>query len=128
MVAGQADVLQGPVAERVQVVSGGRAAQPVGDAVGLPVNRGHDTLSGENLMLAGYAAPVCPNVTGSTIALCYRRVTRIWRGAGVCLRTVTQGGPTPSLDHLVGPTKQCRRHGKAKHLCGLEVDDQLHFG
>ena len=33
----------------------------------------------------------------------------------------------PSLDHLVGDSKQRRRNGEAKCLGGFEVDDQLEF-
>ncbi len=42
------DVLQGAVAERIQFGAASRAAQPIGKAVGLPVDRRHDTLSGGN--------------------------------------------------------------------------------
>jgi hypothetical protein len=33
-----------------------------------------------------------------------------------------------SLDHLVGASDERRRHGEAKRLCGLEIDDELEFG
>lgn len=40
----QSDVFQSPVAERGQFIARGCAIQPVGDALGLPVDRGHDSL------------------------------------------------------------------------------------
>jgi hypothetical protein len=42
-------------------------------------------------------------------------------------RTLQQAAvQTPDLfDHLVGNRKQRRRHSKAEHPSGLEVDDQL---
>jgi hypothetical protein len=33
-----------------------------------------------------------------------------------------------SFDHLVSGHKKGLRHGKAEHLCGLEVDNQLELG
>src|SRR5450432_1335437 len=32
------------------------------------------------------------------------------------------------FDDLVGPSEQCRRHGEAHRLGGLEIDDQLILG
>ena len=37
-------------------------------------------------------------------------------------------GCNPSLDQLVGATKERKRHGEAERPSGLEVDDQLDPG
>src|SRR5262249_61316425 len=35
---------------------------------------------------------------------------------------------TRSLDHLIGSHEKIVRHGQAKRLCCLEIDDYLEFG
>jgi hypothetical protein len=39
--------------------------------------------------------------------------------------TRADAAKAPLLDDLVGAAEQSCRHGKAKHSCGLHVDEQL---
>jgi hypothetical protein len=39
--------------------------------------------------------------------------------------TIKPSGRRPSFDDLVGATEQRRRHGEAKRLGGLQIDDEL---
>src|ERR1700730_1328857 len=43
------------------------------------------------------------------------------------VRSVPNSEVAASFNHLVGSGEQCRRHGEAKCLRGLEIDDQFEF-